>query len=520
MRYFKKQKIDSSHENAYSNGIREYERVSFLLLLLSRDSHNNSISLKPSTNLVMHRTKKQASTRGNINGDGGKSLESSNALPLDHVPTRDAGITSRPVMERPLESGCHSDVESNIVVKKEPLWPGSSARVKTEPDMKTEVSGQKLFEPSELALEFPSHIKTSDSDSEGYDVYEGMSDDTSESESESLSEFEYESDDETDDDQPGTFRTQRTRQPRQPRQVSNGKTGEYQSDKPLQESFTISRRRPRQSDSESEYDQIVHPRPSKLPRIRGSQAPPQDGSDHVQFVKTPLKVPHTSRNMTSHRPSLECYEEKSEDGTTPAGVLANHKNSSPVLSNTDTHQEVGTHASSLYPVHRYHDVPEDEAGKSQEETIDPNTIINVTGSGLFECSKCLKTYKSRRAVRAHVLSSCDTIRRFICPHDDCYNVNQEPSTFRTSDDLREHLWRMHVPAKGSNPRLGKRYQCSNCNKSFHQKWKVDDHVTSKCGTTGPFSCPYENCERAGAKGFTCRDYLNKHIRRHHQSRKK
>ena len=205
-------------------------------------------------------------------------MEFSNALPLDHVLTRDVGITSRPVMEMPLGSGHQSDVENHTVVKTGPPRSGSSARVKTEPGMKTEISCQRPFEPSQLPLEFPSHIKTSDSDSEGYDVYEGSGDDISETERESLSEFEYESDDETDDDQPGTSRTQRNRKSRK---NTNGKTGESQKAKLLPARVTISRRRPRQSDSQIEDNQMVNSRPTEILRIPGSQAPPQDDSDDI-----------------------------------------------------------------------------------------------------------------------------------------------------------------------------------------------------------------------------------------------
>jgi len=53
IRYLKKQKIDSSHENTYINRIREDLRASFSIYLLSRNFHDLDSSKIKSLNLFM-----------------------------------------------------------------------------------------------------------------------------------------------------------------------------------------------------------------------------------------------------------------------------------------------------------------------------------------------------------------------------------------------------------------------------------------------------------------------------------
>ncbi|PVH82984.1 hypothetical protein DL98DRAFT_618494 [Cadophora sp. DSE1049] len=124
-----------------------------------------------------------------------------------------------------------------------------------------------------------------------------------------------------------------------------------------------------------------------------------------------------------------------------------------------------------------------EAIRSQEHSLVSKQIEFSTEPGVFKCSKCLKTYKDKRRLEAHVVSQCGTIRKFKCPYDDCYNKSSEPSAFANALDLDSHLWRRHAPPNNSDQR----------------------------------PCPYEDCYRV--EGFNRRDNVKEHVKSKHQAPK-
>lgn len=64
--------------------------------------------------------------------------------------------------------------------------------------------------------------------------------------------------------------------------------------------------------------------------------------------------------------------------------------------------------------------------------------------------------------------------------------------------------------------LAKQYDCSVCSRHYLHKRDFEDHTTSQCGTTKPFSCPHEGCtHRGSASVFSCRSTLYKHVQKIH-----
>ena len=111
-----------------------------------------------------------------------------------------------------------------------------------------------------------------------------------------------------------------------------------------------------------------------------------------------------------------------------------------------------------------------------------------------KCPKCLKVYKNRGSLSAHLRKDCGKEREYHCA--ECsYSA-------RRKNHLETHILYKHRISKDDPPA----YRCGSCQKTYKNPKSLENHIRYYCGAEAQYKCSF--CSYKTHREISLKSHLN------------